>query len=74
MIYIKRAIQHGQLATVGYYRDGSLWYETVWGEIFPVPISDIGNATFNCEEKAILLMRYMRKWNEVLAKEGIGQR
>lgn len=29
--------------------------------IFPVPISDIGNATFNRSDKGILFMRYIRK-------------
>lgn len=28
---------------------------------FPVPLSDIGDATLHKEEKAILLMRYIRK-------------
>lgn len=45
-----------------YYRDGDLWYMTDSGFKFPVPISDIGNACFNKTEKALLLMRYMRKY------------
>lgn len=28
---------------------------------FPVPIEDIGNATFNATEKGMLMMRYVRK-------------
>lgn len=45
-----------------FYRDGSLWYKIEGEEfIFPVPISDIGTATFNATEKAILFMRYIRK-------------
>lgn len=28
---------------------------------FPVPLSDIGDATFLCEDKGILFMRYIRK-------------
>lgn len=45
-----------------FYRDGSLWYK-VDGEsfVFPVPISDIGTATFNATDKAMLFMRYIRK-------------
>lgn len=31
------------------------------GPEFPVPISDIGNATFLAFDKAILFMRYIRK-------------
>lgn len=44
-----------------FYRDGQLWYETEDGFEFPVPINDIGNATFLAEDKAILFMRYIRK-------------
>jgi len=43
-----------------FYRDRSLFYETDSGFQFPVPTEDAGSATFNKEEKAILLMRYIR--------------
>lgn len=66
MLDIKRAVSDNRLVTFKYYRDGSLWYETEFGELFPVPVEDIGNATFNKAEKAILLMRYMRKFNASL--------
>lgn len=44
-----------------YYRDGQLFYTTEAGLIFPVPIEDIGNATFLNEDKAMLFMRYIRQ-------------
>jgi hypothetical protein len=45
-----------------YYRDGNLWYSTSVGSfLFPVPIADIGNATFLKADKAMLFMRYIRK-------------
>lgn len=44
-----------------YYRDGNLFYKTESGLTFPVPTSDIGNATFLAEDKAMLFMRYIRK-------------
>lgn len=44
-----------------YFRDKALFYETDDGFQFPIPIDDAGSATFNAEEKAILLMRYIRK-------------
>ena len=69
MIDIKRAVRGGLQVRFLYYRDGSLWYSTYFDEVFPVPIEDIGNATFNAEEKAILLMRYMRKWNAKLEED-----
>jgi hypothetical protein len=68
MVDIKRAVTDNRLVVFKYYRDGSLWYETEYGEIFPVPIEDIGNATFKMVEKAILLMRYMRIFNKELER------
>ena len=44
-----------------FYRDSNLWYKTEDGFLFPVPIEDIGNATFLAQDKAILFMRYIRK-------------
>lgn len=52
-----------------YARAGNLWYETELGFQFPVPFSDMGEATFNAEEKAILLMRYIRKQAELIEKQ-----
>ncbi len=45
-----------------YYRDGELWYETEDGFDFPVPISDTGTGIFQAEDKAILFMRWIRKY------------
>lgn len=64
MIDIKEAVKNNREVKFKYYRDGSMWYETVFGDVFPVPVSDIGNATFLPSDKAILFMRYMRIWNE----------
>lgn len=65
LINIKEAVMpRTRIAEFRYYRDGALWYVTETGDLFPVPVEDIGNATFNCVEKAIHLMRYMRKWND----------
>lgn len=66
IIDIKRAVMGERQVEFCYYRDNSLWYKTEFDEMFPVPIEDIGNATFNIKEKAVLLMRYMRKWNNKL--------
>jgi hypothetical protein len=69
MLDIKRAVSDNKIVRFEYYRDGSLWYKTEHDELFSVPIEDIGNATFNREEKAILLMRYMRIFNAMLKKD-----
>jgi len=45
------------------YRAGHLYYKVpVNGElyVFPVPIEDIGDATFLSQDKAIIMMRYIR--------------
>ena len=48
------------------YFDGNLWYATEDGFQFPVPIKDIGIATFLAQDKALLFMRYIRKHLELL--------
>ena len=58
---IKEMVSDGKRVEFKFYRDGNLWYETENGFLFPVDIKDIGNATFNADEKAMLLMRYIRK-------------
>ncbi len=50
------------------YFDGNLWYRHEEGLDFPVPVSDIGGATFLAEDRAMLFMRYMRKQLQVLAE------
>lgn len=56
-----KEIVKGQKAHFVFYRDNTLFYETDNGFQFPVPLDDAGSATINQEEKAILLMRYIRK-------------
>ena len=70
-IDIKNAVIDNKQVSFAYYFDGDLWYMTEDGEMFPVPVSDIGTATFLNKDKAILFMRYMRKWNENLAAQNL---
>tara|TARA_R110002073_G_scaffold73578_3_gene179993 strand:+ start:493 stop:744 length:252 start_codon:yes stop_codon:yes gene_type:complete len=56
-----KEIVKNQNAHFVFYRDQSLFYETDNGFLFSVPISDAGSATINSQEKAIMLMRYIRK-------------
>lgn len=60
MTNIKNIVK-GKTARFVFFRDRALFYETEDGFQFPVPVEDAGSATFNAEEKAILLMRYIRK-------------
>lgn len=68
---VKRAVSEKREVKFCYYFDGALWYQTEFDEMFPVPVEDIGNVTFLNKDKAILFMRYMRKWNETLAAESL---
>lgn len=61
---IKEMVKDGKKAKFLHYKLGELWYETETGFKFPVPVynsEEIGDAQFNFEEKALLLMRYIRK-------------
>ena len=50
------------------FHDMQLWYKTECGFEFPVPVEDIGNATFMAKDKAVLFMRYVRKYKLMLDK------
>lgn len=58
---IKEMVGGSKKVKFAYYRGGSLWYEAENGFKFPVPVSDIGEATFLAEDRAMLFMRYIRK-------------
>jgi hypothetical protein len=66
---VKDMVKDNKVVRFQFYRDQSLFYETECGFIFPVPINDIGNATFMAEDKALLFMRYIRKHIDVIKKE-----
>lgn len=61
MLTLKEMVSGGKVVNFSHYIDGNLWYKTEDGFEFPVPISDIGNATFLAQDKAMLFMRYIRK-------------
>ena len=66
---IKEQVKDNKKVFFQYYRENCLWYKTEDGFIFPVPVEDIGNATFLAEDKAILFMRYIRKYRDKLEAE-----
>jgi hypothetical protein len=65
---IKEMVRNNQKVVFRFYRDGQLWYATECGFEFPVPISEAGTATFFAQDRAILFMRYIRKYMEFLSK------
>lgn len=59
-----KEIVKGNQAYFSHYRAGHLYYEVKVNEqkfSFPVPLEDIGDATFLAQDKAIIMMRYIRK-------------
>lgn len=61
MATLKEMVGKDQKVTFMYYRAKELWYKTDTGFMFPVPVTDIGDATFLAQDKAMLFMRYIRK-------------
>ena len=68
MTSIKDMVKDNKKVHFTFYRDRQLFYQTECGFEFPVPIDDIGNATFLAEDKAILFMRYIRKHLDTIEK------
>jgi hypothetical protein len=68
VLALKEMIKDNKKVKFSWYRDHELWYVTEDGFEFPVPISDVGTATFLAEDRAMLFMRYIRKHLEMLAK------
>ena len=58
---IKQHVVDGQMVTLKFYKENSLWYETEKGLIFEVPTSETGNGTYNVTEKAINMMKFISK-------------
>jgi len=66
---LKDMVRAGQKVRISFYSRGNLWYITDSGFEFPVPVRDrteVGNATFLAEDKAIYFMRYIRKHMQFL--------
>jgi hypothetical protein len=68
MTSIKDMVSGDKQVSFVRYRDGELWYVTGDGFEFPVPVADVGNATFLARDKALLFMRYMRQHMETIAQ------
>jgi hypothetical protein len=80
---IKEMVRDGKKVRFVRYRKGELIYVTECGFEFPVPVykteivagevvydtSEIGDGVFHFEEKAMLLMRYIRKHIALIEQE-----
>lgn len=65
---LKEMVQNNKKVQFVKYLANNLWYTTECGFEFPVPIEDIGNATFLAKDKAMLFMRYIRKHIDLIEK------
>lgn len=54
-------VNNGKQVHFKFFRGVNLYYETECGFVFPVPVADVGDATFLPQDKAILFMRYINK-------------
>ena len=58
---LKEMVKNNNLARFVSFEKDTLYYMTECGFVFPVPVSDVGDGVFHATEKAMLLMRYIRK-------------
>lgn len=48
------------------YQDGNLWYITEAGFEFPIPVADLQGTQVKSIEKAIFLLRWMRRHADII--------
>lgn len=65
---VPEMVKNGQTVKFVKYRHNHVYYVTECGFEFPVPTEDLGDATVNATEKAIFLMRYIRKHHALVTE------
>lgn len=58
---LKEIVSNDATVEFSHFRRGNLYYRTADGFCFPVPTEDAGDASFHKIERAMLMMRYIRK-------------
>ncbi len=65
-ISITDLVRGEQKVKFSYYKDREFWYQHENGFIFPIPLSDVDDAsskpTLLAEDKAMFFMRWIRKY------------
>lgn len=65
---LKDLVQPGKMVRFAYYKDNEFWYQHEDGLLFPIALSEVNDpaskATMMAEDKAMLFMRWMRKYIE----------
>lgn len=55
-----KALVQGSSVLV-YYKQKTLYYKTEGGFIFPIPIDDCGDTTFNNVDRSMLFMKWIKR-------------
>lgn len=63
---VKDMVVNNQRVKFVRYQQKELWYQCENGFEFPIPISDVGDAAFLNEDKALLFMRWIKKHIDML--------
>lgn len=74
MQYNLKELVAGNQVRFVFFRDGELWYEVVGTDFqFPISGDDLKGATFKAEDKAILFMRWIRRYIKMLELENLSK-
>ena len=70
-VVIKDHVSNNQKVKFNCYRDGQFWYATELGLVFPISLEEVvaSKVTLLPEDKAILFMRWIRKYVESAKNE-----
>lgn len=68
-------VRPGNKVKFSYYRDKEFWYQHDNGFLFPIPFSDVDDAsskpTLLAEDNAMFFMRWIRKYLEELKNQKV---
>lgn len=70
-VVIKDHVKDNQKVRFNCYRDGQFWYETELGLVFSISLEEVtaSKVTLLPEDKALLFMRWIRKYVESAKSE-----
>lgn len=61
MVKVREHVEKNQKAQFEFYRGSTLYYRTDKGLLFEIPVSETGDAVFKNQERAIILMKWIRR-------------
>lgn len=66
---VKDMVKDGKKCAFAYFKAGSLFYKHEEGFIFPVPAADVAEGVLSAEERAMTLMKWIKREVEAQSKE-----